>query len=278
MKLSDLATAVNKVKANHSILLYGPPKTGKTRFVGTAAGIPEIERIFWIDLENGAETLLHMGLSGEEMAKITLIRIPDTREVPRGIETVLKMLSAKQAISICDAHGKVACAEAGCKDAKNNVSFCLKDCTHKDLIVIDSGSQLGDSALAMACAGKPIEYKAGWDEYSLVTKWLGDILGVIQAAVFTNFVVITHELIIEEEVNGVKRDKILPLIGTKAFCAKAAKYFGTVVYVEIKMGKHASGSSSTYKPNHITGSRVNVKTELSKEAGMKAILIEGGIL
>lgn len=278
MKLSDLATAVNKVKANHSILLYGPPKTGKTRFVGTAAGIPEIERIFWIDLENGAETLLHMGLSGEEMAKITLIRIPDTREVPRGIETVLKMLSAKTPISICDAHGKVACTELGCKDAKNAVSFCLKDCTHKDLIVIDSGSQLGDSALAMACAGKPIEYKAGWDEYGLTVKWLSDIMGVIQAASFTNFVMITHELIIEEEVNGVKRDKILPLVGTKAFCAKVSKYFGTVVYLEIKMGKHAGGSSSTYKPNHITGSRLNVAVEKSKEFGMKAILVEGGIL
>ena len=130
----------------------------------------------------------------------------------------------------------------------------------------------------MACIGKPVEFKPGWDEYGLSNKWLGDILSVIQQATFTNFVVITHEMITEEEVNGVKRDKIFPLMGTKAFCSKVSKYFGTVVYVEIKMGKHAAGSSTTYKANHVTGSRVNVKIESSKELSMRAIFIEGGIL
>lgn len=276
MKLSELANKLHAhQKPNHSILIYGPSKTGKTELVGTAARIPEIQRIFWIDVENGAETLLHMGLTNEELDKINLIKIPDTREMPRGIETVLKMLSAKTPIEICDIHGKAGCME--CK-GKGHTTFCLKDCTHNDLIVIDSGSQLGDSALAMACAGKPIEYKPGWDEYGLVVKWLGDIMSVIQAATYTNFVMITHELIYEEEVNGIKRDKILPLVGTKAFCSKVAKYFGTVIYTEIKLGKHAAGSSSTYKPNHITGSRVNAAIEKSKELSMRAILVEGGIL
>ena len=276
MKLSELASKLHAhQKPNHSILIYGPSKTGKTELVGTAARIPEIKRIFWIDIENGAETLLHMGLTEEELDKINLIKIPDTRELPRGIETVLKMLSAKTPIEICDIHGKVGCTE--CK-GKSHTVFCLKDCTHNDLVVIDSGSQLGDSALAMACAGKNIEYKPGWDEYGLVVKWLGDIMSVIQAATFTNFVMITHELIYEEEINGIKRDKILPLVGTKAFCSKVAKYFGTVIYTEIKLGKHAAGSSSTYKPNHITGSRVNAAIEKSKELSMRAILVEGGIL
>jgi hypothetical protein len=215
-----------------------------------------------------------MNLTPEELDKIELIRVPDTREVPRGCETVLKMLSSREDIKICDLHGKVNCVE--CKNS--GTVFNLKKCTHKDLIVIDSGSQLGDSALAMACAGKPIEFKPGWDEWGLSNKYLGDILSVIQQAVNTNFVVITHELIIEEEVNGIKRDKILPLMGTKAFCAKVAKYFGTVVYAELKLGKHTAGSSSTYKPNHITGSRVNAKIEAGKEPDLRTILIEGGIL
>lgn len=275
MKLSDLVKATNQQKANHSVLLYGPPKTGKTRLVGTAAKIKEIDRIFWIDLENGAETLLHMGLTEEEMNKITLIQIPDTREVPRGCETILKMLSAKDDIQICDLHGKVGCVE--CK-ALPATTFNLRKCTHKDLIVIDSGSQLGDSALAMACAGKPVEFKPGWDEWGLSNKYLGDILSVVQQAYYTNFVIITHETVIEEEVNGVKKDKILPLMGTKAFCAKVAKYFGTVVYVELKMGKHVAGSSSTYKANHITGSRVNAQIEKEKEPDMRTILVDGGIL
>lgn len=217
-----------------------------------------------------------MGLSPAELAKIELIRIPDTREVPRGCETILKMFSSKEDVRICDLHGKVNCVE--CKDSPNQTIFNLRKCNHNDLVVIDSGSQLGDSALAMACAGRPIEFKPGWDEWGLSNKWLGDILSVIQQATYTNFVMITHENIVEEEVNGVKRDKIMPLIGTKAFCSKVAKYFGTVVYVELKLGKHVAGSSSTYKTNHITGSRVNVKIEAAKEPDMKAILIEGGII
>jgi hypothetical protein len=279
MKLSDLAKA-SAQRPNHSILLYGPPKTGKTRLVATAAKIPEIKKIFWIDGENGAETLLHMGLSPEELDKITLYRIPDTRETPRFMETVLKMFSAKESIMICDEHGRVNCVECQDKATKTftGESFCLKDCTHYDLVVIDSGSQLGDSGLNLACAGKPVEYKPGWDEYGLQSKWLGDILSTMQAAYRTNFVMISHVIPIEEELNGVKKDKLYPLVGTKAFCSKVGKYFGTVIYTEIKMGKHAAGSSSLYKTDCITGSRVNAVIEKSGELSMRAILIEGGIL
>jgi hypothetical protein len=123
---------------------------------------------------------------------------------------------------------------------------------------------------------KHLPDKRDWDHMD--RKWLSDILSHIQSATYTNFVLITHEIVVEEEVNGVKRDKILPLVGTKAFCFKVAKYFGTVVYVEIKMGKHAAGSGSTYKPNHITGSRVNALMEKAKDLDMRAILIDGGIL
>ena len=260
------------------MLIYGEPKTGKTRLVATAAKVKELDRIFWVDLENGSETLLHMGLTDSELDKIELIRIPDTRETPRGVETILKMFSSKEDIKICHKHGKVGCVECAKEAPEDYTLFNLRKLTHKDLLVIDSGSQLGDSALALSCLGKPVEFKPGWDEWGLSNKFLGDILSVIQQATFTNFVVITHVNILEEEVNGVKRDKIVPLMGTKAFCSKVSKYFGTVVYVEIKMGKHAAGSASTYKANHITGSRLDIKIESSKELSMRAILVEGGII
>lgn len=277
MKLDQLASALNTQKPNHSILVYGDAKTGKTELVGTAAKIPELKRIFWVDLENGSETLLHMGLTKEEMAKIELFKIPDTREVPRGCETLLKMMSSRTPISICHIHGKVGCVECA-KIPNGSTSFCLKDLTHEDLFVIDSGSQLGDSAINMACAGKPIEFKPGFDEWGNAGKYLGDILSVIQQAAHTNFVVITHTIVVEEDVNGVKRDKIYPLMGTRNFSSRCAKYFGTVVFLELKLGKHSGGSSSTYKPNHTTGSRLRVELEKSKEFNMRAILVEGGIL
>jgi hypothetical protein len=277
MKLSALAAAANTSRPNHSILVYGHAKTGKTRLVGTAAKIPELKRIVWFDLENGAETLLNMGLTPEEMDKIELIRIPDTREVPRAAETILKCFSAKTPLQICEVHGRVGCVECT-KESLPSTTWDFKSLTHNDLVVIDSGSQLSDSCLALACVGKPVEFKPGFDEWGSMGKYLGDILSVIQAAQHTNFVVITHTQIIEEDINNVKTDKIVPLMGTRAFCQKVAKYFGTVAYLELKLGKHAAGSKSTYKTNHVTGSRLNIAIENSKEASMRDILIEGGIL
>lgn len=272
MNLAEIAKHLAAKKPNHTVLIYGQPKTGKTKLVGTAAKLPEIDRIFWFDGENGSETLLHMGLTDAELAKITLFSIPDTRDNPRFIETVLKAFSSKSGtVKICDEHGKAACLECT-KDSKGSSEFNMSTLTSKDLVVIDSGSQLGDSALAMAMAGKPAEAKPGWDEYGLQVKWLSDILSVMQAAIYTNFVMITHTLPIEEEMNGVKKDRYFPLIGTKAMCQKVAKYFGTVVFVEIKLGRHAAGSGSLYRSDATTGSRVGAKVESEKELTMKAIL------
>jgi len=278
MNLKDLAKATKlAVQTNHSILIYSRPKFGKTRLAGTAAKIPEIRKIYWFDGENGAETLLHMNLTDEEMEKITLYKMPDTRENPVFIETMLKAFSKNAVVDICDAHGKVSCVD--CKKSNSPTTrFALHECTHNDLVIIDSGSQLGDSALNACMLGKDAMAKPGWDEYGIQVKWLGDICSVIQQAKHTNFVVLTHELVIEEDLNDVKKDVIYPLIGTKNFCMKVAKYFGTVVYMYKKMGKHAAASTSTFRGDVITGSRVGAEMEKMKEPDLRGILIDGGII
>lgn len=274
MKLSNIAKATTELANNHSVLMYGPPKTGKTRLAGTSIKIPEFNRIFWFDGENGSETLLNMGLTEAEMDKVTLFRIRDTRDNPIFIETILKALSAKRTSLICDKHGKVDCPV--CKsEGLSSTPFSLAELTHNDIIIIDSGSQLSDSALSAACLGKPDMYKPGWDEYGVQGKWLGDILSVMQQATHTNFLMITHEIALEDD-DG--KDKFFPLMGTKAFSMKVAKYFGTVVYVQKKMNKHVAGSSSLYQHNLMTGSRVNAKIENDKDPDMRTIFIEGGIL
>jgi hypothetical protein len=276
MNLNKLAKAVSDVHAqtNHSVLVYGPPKSGKTRLVGTAAKIPEIKRIFWFDIENGVETLINMGLTEEEMEKVTVIKVPNTRDNPIAIETILRAFSAKTPVHICDTHGKVGCVE--CSRIKDSgIMFSLGTCTHSDLVVIDSGSELGDSALAASCLGKGDTYKPQFDDYGACGKWLGDVLSVIQQCRYTNFVVITHEIALEDD-DG--KDKIFPLMGTKPFSMKVAKYFGTVAYVHKKLNKHAAGTSSTYAGNVLTGSRVNALLEKSKEPSMRDILVTGGII
>ena len=273
MRLNQLAAAMATVDNNHAVLIYGPPKVGKTVLAATAARIPEIATIYWFDLENGVESLLRMGLTDEEMAKIVVIKIRDTRESPIGIETMLKVFSSKP-VKICEEHGRVDCAICT-KDKKPFIDWDISKCTHNDLVVVDSGSQLGDSALAAACLGKPSMFKPTFDEYGMVNKWLGDCMSVVQQATHTNFVVITHEIPLEDNEG---KDKIYPLMGSKAFSSKCAKFFGTVVYVHKKMNKHVAGSSSTYRGDLITGSRVNAMVEKGDKADMRSILIDAGIL
>lgn len=274
MNLLDLKKATAKVQPNHSILIYSQPKMGKTRLAGTAARIPELNKIYWIDIENGAETLMNMGLTDDELAKIQLIKIADTRDTPIAIETILKTFTSRTPLKICELHGRVDCAE--CTKLGNTFyQWHLDQCTHADLVVLDSGSQLGDSALAAACLGKPSMYKPTFDEYGMVNKWLGDVCSVIQQCRNTNFAVLTHEIALEDDEG---KDKIFPLMGSKQFSMRCSKFFGTVVYLHKKMNKHTAGSSSTYRSDVLTGSRIGVALENSKEPSMRDILINGGIL
>lgn len=281
MRLSKIAEAIKsneqEQEANHAILLYGPPKTGKTQFVGTAAEIEAINTIYWFDMENGYQTLLNSGLSDKALAKIELIRIKDTRNNPVAIETMLKAIASKMAVKICEEHGKVNCAEC-VKNKAPFITFDLAALTHNDLVVFDSGSQLGDSALAAACLGRDVTFKPGFDEYGQAGFWLSDILSVVQQCSTTNFVVITHDMVDTDEINGKKVDKIYPLMGTRQFCRKVAKYFGTVAYFHINMKKHVAGSSSLYKSDTLTGSRINALLEKSNNLSMRDILIAGGVL
>ena len=282
MKLNQLVAASNAAgqtsgkKRTHSILLYGPPKVGKTELAGTIAKIPDVENIYWFDLENGSDTLLDMlrrgKLTEEQAAKITLFKVPDIRESPVAMETLLKAICTKAAVQICDEHGRVNCPV--CLKAKGSFTpFSHTECTDKDFVVIDSLSQAAVSAMNMACRNQPVEFKPTWDEYGLQTKWLSDLLTTVQAAQYTNFLCITHDLLIEEEG---KSDKCVPLCGTKAFSNTAAKYFGTVIYAEMKLKQHKAGSSTKYSTSTQTGSRLGVELEKEKDPDLSTVLINAG--
>ena len=278
-KIKEIAAAVNQIGRanNHAILIYGPPKTGKTRFVATAALMDEIDTIYWFDMENGWETILHMDLPDSALAKIELIRIPDVRRNPVALETILRAICGGKPVEICEAHGKCGCAPCKTKGAPT-VSFDLSKCTNRDLVVLDSGSQIGNSALSAAMIGKDITAKPTFDDYGMARFWLVDLFSVLQQCVTTNFVMITHELIDEEEFNGKTSDRIFPLVGTRAFCREVSKYFGTVAYRNIKLGQYAIGSSPTYNASASCGSRLGVKLEALKEPTMRDILVAGGVI
>jgi hypothetical protein len=256
MKLVELAKAIKEKPPGQTILIYGDPKSGKTALAATMAKLPWIHRIFWFDLEKGSDTILTMYklgfLSAEEADKFEIYRIPDSPLVPRAFETIMKVLSSKKKFTICNEHGKADCAV--CKEGKHE--FELGALGQHDAVVIDSGSQLGDSVLNFYCAGKPLDFKPGWDEYGPQIRVLSDFMTIIQQG-GTNFVVLTHILVVEED----NIDRYFPLLGTKNFSMKCAKYFDHVILTSMRAKKHEAGSSTGFKLNAITGSRSNLKME-----------------
>lgn len=260
---------------NHTFLIYGEPKTGKTRLVATIAKLPELKRIFWFDTENGIETISTMYREGiltdEQVEKIILIKIPDTRIQPTAIETMLKAIASPNAVTICELHGRVNCET--CKKAGNPViDFDYKSLTSNDAVVIDSMSQVGASALNAACMGKPAEYKPLLDDYGATGKWLGDLCTVLQAAQYCHIFAITH--VLTEYNEQTKQTRIYPLCGTKSFSEKFAKYFGNVIFTNKKLKQHNAISSTTADATIQTGSRLGLLLDGMRDPDLAQLLTD----
>lgn len=248
--------------ALHKIQVYGPPKSGKTLLVGKLA---EFYHLYWLDLENGVKTLVH-NLPKEWQKNITLLQLPDSRSYPIAVETVSKVLTYAP-VSICEEHGKCSCPLC-LKAGKPSTKLALRDLGPKDILVIDSGTQLNDSIMANITRGKPDDYKMERDDWGDLSRISGHIYSQIQAAP-CNIVVITHETMAEME-DG-KTQKIVPVAGSGNFSRNVAKYFDDVVYCQLKNGRHQFGSSTTYQMSIMAGSRTNIKLEDMKEPSLLPI-------
>lgn len=287
MKLNELAKAVKEMGKPAdcwSLLIYGRPKIGKTQLAATIAKVPSIRNVYWFDIENGSETLLTMlrkGLLTEAQAsKITLYKIPDSKEIPMAMETVMKCLTVRQDHIICDVHGKISCAVCATKNASGRVDaftgtpFNIAKCTKDDVVVIDSANALGVSVLNYYLLGKNVDYKPGWDEYGPQGLVLTDALLTVQGARRTNFIMTTHELSITTEENDKEIDRYYPIIGTKNFSLQCGKYFTHIAYLEMKLGKHKGGTDSTYRKDVLTGSRGGWRLEDQKEMDLSVLFAQ----
>src|SRR5690606_21972793 len=89
------------------------------------------------------------------------------------------------------------------------------------VVVVDSGTQLKNSALSNITKGKPIDYKLERDDWGNLSKLMDTFYSYVQAAPF-NVVVISHE----DEVKMTEgNDKIVPVGGSSNFSRNMAKYF-----------------------------------------------------
>lgn len=255
MKLSQ-----TKQSAVHHIMLFGPPKSGKSLLTGKLA---EKFDLLWFDLEKGYTTLFQLPQEFQE--RIELISLPDTRGFPIAIETMLKVIKGKP-VDICEEHGKVGCAICR-KDSKPFTSVALNDLLSSTVVVIDSITQLTNSAISHITKDKPDDYKMEFDDWGNLGKLMDTFFSYVQQAPF-NVVCISHETEVEM-VDG--KPKIVPTAGTRNFSRNTAKYFDEVYYCEVKNKKHIVGSSTSYANSILTGSRTGQVTESDAEPSLLPI-------
>jgi hypothetical protein len=242
-------------QAKH-ILVYGPPKSGKTELVGQLA---QRFKLWWFDLEDGIKTLLRPDSAAKDhLDNVELFRIPDSTTFPIGIETMLKVFKNGPPLDICHEHGKVSCPDCR-KNSKPTSHFDISKLTvDKDIIIVDSWSQLSESSMnyimKKQIAAEDFDAKAGWDEYGKQGRIHERLGSFIQTAPL-NIVVISHEIMVEMED---KSKKIVPIGGTSNVSKVFAKYFDEVVYTELVNKKHSAISSTTAKSSVLAGSRSGI--------------------
>ena len=249
-----------KASKTKRILVYGPPKTGKTLLVGKLAAKFKLD---WFDLEHGKDTLFQ--LPAEQQNNINIFDIPDTRSTPMAIETCLKVIKGAP-VEICHLHGKVACPL--CKKlpdyAVKHDSIALKEARPDRVLVFDSLTQLTNSAIANITRGTPDDYKLKQDDWGNLGKIMDMFLSHIQAANY-NVICISHETAVELQ-DG--KERIVPTAGTRNFSRNTAKYFDEVIYCEVENKKHKFSSSSTAKNSVVTGSRGGIVLEGKAEVSL----------
>jgi hypothetical protein len=248
------------------IIVYGAPKSGKTALVGKLAAT---HTLHYLDLENGIKTLLNPAmLDPKYRANINVISIPDHRLNPIAIDTVRDILRGGSK-KICRTHGKVNCPLCAKNPEAVTSTINLSEFTSKDILVIDSLSQLSNSAASRATfkeINKPDgdDYKPTYADYMRVGALMDQVLSLIQV-LDLNIIAISHET-----DNGKEdaKEKLVPLAGTRNFSSTVGKYFDAIVYCTVLNKQHRAYSSSTHSSGVVTGSRVNVVLDELKGADL----------
>lgn len=254
--MANLDTMTDTIEQR--VILYGPPKSGKTQLAGALA---EHYKILFFSLENGHVTLTKM--PKEWRKRVEVINVRDSRVYPIAIETMMKVIKGDECF-VCEDHSKVKCPICS-KPGSGKVMerICLKELGLDWVVVVDSLTQLTNSGIAHITKNQPDDYKLQLDDWGALKVLMDKFLSQVQVAPY-NIVCISHE---EEVKFEDGRSKIVPVAGSANSSRNTAKYFDHVVYCNLVNKKHVVGSATDYSMSVLTGSRTDVKMEAAKEGG-----------
>lgn len=241
MKLSQ-----HKSSATYRILIIGLSGSGKSTLAAQMA--EEGWNLIWINVENAADTLFK--LSPEAQERVNLINIPDTASYPIAAQTLMTLFKSGKA-NICNDHGKAACPICS-KDSEAVItSVDFSALTPKDIVVLDTGTQLSYSILAYTMKDKTVDTKPERDDWGALRKYTEFFKSQFQGARY-NLIVVCQCQEAELE-NGVM--KLVPSFGSAAMSASFPSAFDHVIYTEIKNKSHRAFSGSLANGSVLTRSR-----------------------
>jgi hypothetical protein len=254
------------------VMLYGPPKIGKTALVGELA-----EHGYYVDILDldGGGNVLVTRLSASAKERVEVFRIPDSKAWPVAIETCLKISkgwSRKSIFKICSQHGKIDCPTCTKLDPTGISTLDFSKYDSKHVLCIDNLTQLSNSSMAQITKEEDDLYQPLRGDYMNQGFHLAMFLGNVQAAPI-NIVVISHEMGIEIETGGTKvktglgdgaaekdkgstiTEKIQPIGGTRNFSRTVPRYFDEVIYMRMFNNRHQAVSETTALKDVMAGSR-----------------------
>lgn len=268
MKLTDY-----KPNAARHIMVYGPPKVGKT--IAALMLAKYGYKLWYCDGEDSIKSAWALDAQGqriipdEALANIELIRLPDSMTYPIMGETMLKIVKGGEC-KVCHIHGKVSCPICSKDPSAVITTIDVNKFGPKDILVGDSVTQMGNSFIShikkkeIAAGLMADDLKLDWDEWAKQGFLMDRVFSQVQVAPWHS-IWLSHE---EMSKMTDKSESIVPKMGTRNFSKNSAKYFDDVVYLDKVNNKLKMYSSATYSNNVLTGSRTGKMVEKEGSRGL----------
>jgi len=270
-------------QAGRTTLIWGPPRTGKTRWAATIAKAPQVKKVFFFDFENGYETIIYAKdkdgapyFTDEELAKIQVIRVVDLPDNPRAINTAEAVFRYRsRTIRLDGETGDFKGKEK--KPLDTDIIIEPSDWNNETAFILDTIGQIGISALNQAKLDKP-DARDNRLWYMAATNQLNNFFTTVQACpayVIACTHVLEKEIVLATDKSGnptKTKSDFYPLCLSRNYSMNVGRSFGSIIYRYIELNKFAHLSSPTKKSGIQAGTRTGVDISTDLEATLPDVL------